>query len=196
METRNRLVNQETKENYSSQDSAGIWEYYIEEGVLKSSVIGGISGDDLEPSENCDSLEDFEAEISEQFTDPREDEVELAFSGLTEEERKEQDNWIKLRNLINNGYIVHDPQTGEEWLTNMDDLYIMTYTNGDTSEWNTEEAKESGVEYDAEGYVPSEVQAGYVKKEIYYQKNQEVNNPCALYEFEVTDEMIRCNNVN
>lgn len=195
METQNRLVDQATKENYSSQDNAGIWEYYIEDGALRSGTIGGgLSGDDIEPSEMCDSLEDFESELSDNL-DRNGNRLNLAFSGLTEEERKIQDNWIKLRKVVEHGYIVHVASTGEEWLTDMEDIWILAYTRGSESDWNTQEALDSGVQVDEKGLYPSDGQPGYVEGKIYFQKNREVNNPSEIYEFQVYEDHISGRNV-
>lgn len=88
---KNALVNQENGRNYGETDKNGTWEVLLKNGKAEVSYIGGIAVETVEPSEMCEDLEDFENELSQRW------DCELAFSGLTQEERETQNQIINAK---------------------------------------------------------------------------------------------------
>lgn len=187
LKAKNRLVNTQTGENYSNE-AFGVWEYALENGEIVPVNLTGkeLEGYGISPSEDCQDLQEFEEELSERFG------TELSFSGLSEEERKTQDNWIKLKAAVLYGNIVHVEKSEEEFLNHKDFwAYIGT---GKTGDWENDDA----VEIEEEGEYPDSV-GGFSISKLYKQKNTLVNSPLNDFpgwedEWEITDTIIRYKN--
>lgn len=205
--TKNALVNLNTNENYGESDVHGNWEVTLEKGKAEVSYIGGVDGEVILPSGNCGDLEEFEEELSERF------ETQVAFSGLTEEERKEQDQWVKLQSLVQSGKIVHAIRINEEFLTDGETYVFLGRSK--TEDWADFEnidgdgagdffnpaynpknwTPKEGVTMNPEGNYP-DGHGDFQTELTFEQKNTEVNNPVNEYPGWEDDFMVIENNGN
>lgn len=98
-----------------------------------------------------------------------------------------------LRNLAENGFIVHNAHNSEEWLTDMEEEWIFLGI-GRTSDWKNAQ----GVSYDEEIEFPGDNDSTDIYPG-YFQKNADVLNPVGCYggwenDFETIGDSIRYKN--